>query len=63
MTITLIERIAHKLRPAAAANKTELFPTKRPPRADSFMRWLGGMSTAAAQHSAPYLPMMLLCCG
>ena len=26
----------------AAADKTDSFPTKRPPRADSFMRWLDG---------------------
>ena len=30
------------LRPAAAADKTDQFPTKRPPQADSFTRWLGG---------------------
>jgi hypothetical protein len=34
--------MALKLRPAAAADKTDPFPIKRPPRADSFKRWLGG---------------------
>jgi hypothetical protein len=33
--------MALKLRPAAAAIKAESFPTKRPPRADSFKRGLG----------------------
>ena len=33
--------MAHKLRPAAAADKNNLFLTERPPRADSFMRLLG----------------------
>jgi len=32
--------MAHKLRGAAAAIKTDLFPFKRPPRHDSFMRML-----------------------
>ena len=35
----------HKLRGAAAAIKRDLFPFKRPPRHDSFMRWLGGRPT------------------
>jgi len=35
-------RGAHKLRPAAAADKLDQFPIKRPPRADSFMRMLDG---------------------
>ena len=34
-----------KLRGAAAAIKMDLFPFKRPPRHDSFMRWLGGAVT------------------
>jgi hypothetical protein len=34
------ERIAHKLRGAAAAIKIDSFPFERPPRHDSFMRWL-----------------------
>ena len=35
------QRIAHKLQPVAAADKTNPFPTTRPPRADRFKRWLG----------------------
>ena len=35
------QRIAHKLRGAAAAIKREPFFFKRSPRHDSFMRWLG----------------------
>jgi hypothetical protein len=33
------KRIARKLRPAAAAIKTEPFPITQPPRAVSFKRW------------------------
>ena len=30
----------------AAADKKDLFPTRRPPRADSFKRWLGNSLAA-----------------
>src|SRR5438105_13903590 len=43
--------MALKLRPAAAAIKPEPFPIMRPPRADSFKRWLG---------SAQFKPRWLL---
>ena len=41
------ERIALKLRGAAAAIKTNPFPFKRPPHPDSFKRWLGGVPAEA----------------
>ena len=45
--------MAHKLRGAAAAIKIDLFPFKRPPRHDSFMRWLGSGLRAAILPEEP----------
>jgi hypothetical protein len=39
---TAASRIAHKLRPAAAADKNDRGSLRWQPRAGSFMRWFGG---------------------
>jgi hypothetical protein len=52
------KRIAHKLRPAAAADKINPFPITRPPRAYSFMHWLGGAAYNLLQASSTLAPSL-----
>lgn len=54
---TLANGLRLRLRCAAAAIKTELFPFKRPPLADSFKRWSGGEDGPSFRHGCHHMRM------